>query len=284
MRSAAATEVTVVAVLGPIVGGATARGGAATTSHSKGRGALLGRALLLGLLGEGDPGEDSVEGEALITEDDTDGIKALVEAMEKLGGEIHLSDDVIDVSQAIGEEFHAARVFRDGKITLLEVAILAVENHVTSGAIGKEEVLDLVPESEGGGGAADVITHRIEEGGVDPQDNVSVQLEIGSGCIGRGWMLNEIGRRGVGVGTLGRTRAPKEKRGANWEPEGAVKPPGREEVLPKTNGGEDATEEEEFENAAGVVGEEKEPDEVAELVAVEAEGEESGVAMNEPGS
>lgn len=55
------------------------------------------------------------------------------------------------------------------KIALLEVAILPVEDHEPGSTIGQEEILDLVPEGVGVGGADDVIHHGVGERGIDPR-------------------------------------------------------------------------------------------------------------------
>lgn len=78
------------------------------------------------------------------------------------------------MSAAVGEELHAPRVLSHGKIALLEVAILPVEDHEPGSAVGKEEVLDLVPERVGVGGADEVIHHGVGERGVDPEDDVGI--------------------------------------------------------------------------------------------------------------
>ena len=115
----------------------------------------------MGLLGQDNAGEDGVEGKVLIARHDPDRVEPLVEAVEELGGEIHLGDDAVDADETVGEEFYPASVFGDGQIALLEVAVLAVEDHEASGAIGKEIVTDLVLEGDSGGGADDMITHGI---------------------------------------------------------------------------------------------------------------------------
>ncbi|KAE8790911.1 Carboxyl-terminal-processing protease [Hordeum vulgare] len=161
------------AIVGPIalttVAAARVGGARGTTAVDRERrGAFLGRALGHGLLSESDPREDDVEGECLVSQHDTDGVETLVEAMEELRGEVDLRDGVINVGEAIREEFHAAGILRNGKVILFEIAILAVEDHETRGVIGEEVVLDLLPDGEGGGGTNDMIYHGVGEGGVEP--------------------------------------------------------------------------------------------------------------------
>ena len=84
-----------------------------TAGESEHHGALLSGALSLGFLDEEDAGEDGVEGALLIAEDDADSFEALVEAMEELGGESDLGDGVLDISDGIGEMFHALCILSD---------------------------------------------------------------------------------------------------------------------------------------------------------------------------
>lgn len=153
--------------------------------ESEDRGALIGGSVLHGFLREDDTGEDGVEREGLVAENDSDCIQAFVKAVEELRGEVHLEDGVVDVGEAVGEEFHAACVLGDGEVPLFEVAILMIEEHVAGGAVGKEEIMDFLLEGVGGGGAADVVDERVGKGGVDPECDVGVQLEkVGAGV---GW-------------------------------------------------------------------------------------------------
>ncbi|KAE8796939.1 Carboxyl-terminal-processing protease [Hordeum vulgare] len=160
------------AVWNAVALGAPARagggGGGARTGEGEGRSTLLGGAVCQGLFGEDDAGEHRVEGQALIAKDDADGVQALVQAVEELSRKVHLGDGVVDVCEAVGEELETAHVLGDGEVSLLEIGILAVEEHETSGAIGKEVVLDLGPDGIGCGGADDMINEGIGESGVDP--------------------------------------------------------------------------------------------------------------------
>lgn len=113
--------------------------------------------------------------------------------MEELSGEIHLSDRVVDVGEAGGEELHATGIFGDREITLFEIPVLPIQGHVSGGTIGKEVVPDAPPKIEGGGGTHDVIDEGIGQSGVDPKNEVSIEFaEVG---IGVGWegLFNELG-------------------------------------------------------------------------------------------
>lgn len=166
--------------LGAVVGvaggastrGATARVGAAARRtialHGERGGALLGHAVRLGLLGQDDSGKNGVEAESLVAENHVNGVETLGQAMKELRGKIHLGDGMVDVGEAVGKELHATCVLRDREVTLLEVAVLAVEHHEAGDATGEEEVLDLVPDGKGSGGADDVIAHGVRKGGIDP--------------------------------------------------------------------------------------------------------------------
>ncbi|EMS62759.1 Carboxyl-terminal-processing protease [Triticum urartu] len=238
------------AVVGAVIAGATSTTtratalAAVTAGERKRRGALLSGVLRLGFLGQDDPREDGVEGQLLVAENDPDGVEALVEAVKELSAKIHLGDSMLDVGEAVGEEFHAPRVLGHGKITLLEVAILPVEDHEPGSTVGEEEILDLVPKGEGIGGADDVIHHRVGERGGDPENDMGIELKME--------------RRGAeGGGAVG----AKEKRGANCDLAEAKLLLKREGVVPKTNGGEEVEEEAEAVVAAGAV-EKREPGEV----------------------
>ncbi|KAM3311280.1 hypothetical protein ACQJBY_031760 [Aegilops geniculata] len=171
--------------------GATAR--RAATRHGECGGAFLSRALCLRLLRKDDAGEDGVEGKALVAEDDADGVKPLVKSMKELGGEIHLGNGTIDVSESVGEEFEATSVLRHREVTLFEIAVLAVEDHETGVAIGEEEIFDFVPEGVGGGGADDVIAHGVREGGINPQNDMGIELKVRGRSVGRWRMVEEEG-------------------------------------------------------------------------------------------
>ena len=156
------------------------------------RGAFLSRSLRHGLLGQGDTGEHDVERQALIAENHTYGVKAFVEAVKELGGEVNLGDGVLDVGKAIGKELHGTCVLLDREIALLEVAILPVEDHEPGSTVGEEVITDLGPDGKRGGGADDMIHHGVRESGVDPQGNMSIKLEVGGISVGRRGMLDEM--------------------------------------------------------------------------------------------
>ena len=122
-------------------------------------------------------------------QDDADG----VEAMQKLRGKVYLGDRVVDVGKPGGEELHAAGVFGDREIPLLEVAVLPVEHHIPGNLICEEIVHDPRPEGVAGGGTDDMVDEGINESGVDPQSDVSINLAVLGIGIGRGWVLNEVG-------------------------------------------------------------------------------------------
>ena len=70
---------------------------------------------------------------------------------------------------------------------------MAVEDHVAGDAVGKEVILDLVPEGERGRGTDDMIAHGVGESGIDPQNDMGIQLEILGGGVGRRRVLDEVG-------------------------------------------------------------------------------------------
>ena len=122
-----------------------------------------------------------------------DGVKAFVDAVEELGGEIHLDECVIDVREPSGEQLHAASVLRDGEIPLLEITVLPVEHHVPGSPIGEEVVTDPSPELVRGGGTDDMVSKGIGESGVNPENEMGVKFRGGGVSVGRQWVLDEVG-------------------------------------------------------------------------------------------
>ncbi|KAE8817779.1 hypothetical protein D1007_04548 [Hordeum vulgare] len=139
--------------------------------EGKDRRALISCALGHGFLRQSDMREDHVKvhGRDLIAKSDPNRVEAFIEAMKELGGEVDLGKSVIDVGHAVSDELHTTRIFIHTKIALLEVAILSVEDHEPGNAIGEEVVIDLLLESEGGGGADDMIHRRVGKGDIDPK-------------------------------------------------------------------------------------------------------------------
>ena len=68
--------------------------------------------MLLGFLGQDYLREDGVEGQVLVTKDDPDHVEPLVEAVEELGGEIHLGDGAVDVGEEAVESPEPCRQWR----------------------------------------------------------------------------------------------------------------------------------------------------------------------------
>lgn len=158
-------------------------------------GALLRGALGQILLREFDSREDCLERRERhgVTENDADGVEALVEAVEKLCGEVHLRDDVIDVGKAGDEQLHASRVLINREVPLLEVAVLVIEGHVLSGAICEKIVSDPVPEIIGCGGTGHMVNDGIGKGGIHGQGNMGIELTVLGVRVGWRGVLDEVG-------------------------------------------------------------------------------------------
>ncbi|XP_044964904.1 uncharacterized protein LOC123425287 [Hordeum vulgare subsp. vulgare] len=112
--------------------------------------------------------------------------------MLKLSGEVGFADGVVDVSETVDEELHAARVLGDEEIALLEVSLLPVEDHEPGGTIGEEEIFDFLPDGVGGGGADDVVDHGIRKSGIEPEGDMGVELKVGSVGVGRRRVFDEV--------------------------------------------------------------------------------------------
>ena len=99
-------------------GGAGGTGGAADAVNGEDRGGGLGGALGEVLLGKLHPREDRLkrrQGDS-VTQDDADGVEALIEAVKELGGEVNLGDGMVDVGKAVGEKLHVTSILGDGEI------------------------------------------------------------------------------------------------------------------------------------------------------------------------
>ena len=122
-----------------------------------------------------------------------DGVEPLVKAVKKLRGEIHLGNGMVDLSERVGEEFETAGVLRHREVTLLEVAVLPIEDHVSGRTIGKEVLLDPSPEGIGGGGADHMVDDLICQGGIHGEDDMGVNLMVVAVGVGWWWMMDEVG-------------------------------------------------------------------------------------------
>ena len=71
--------------------------------------------------------------------------------------------------------------------------VLPIGHHVPGRPIREEVITDAIPEVIGGGGPYDMIDEVIDEGGVDLENDMGVELKVLGRSIGRWRVVEEVG-------------------------------------------------------------------------------------------
>jgi hypothetical protein len=141
--------------------------------------------------------------------DVSDGVEALIEALDDIGDEVGVGDRGADLDEGVGRGLLAVEVVTDGEVPLLDVVEFLCEVNLAGLLVVIEEVVDGQPHRVGGSdgsiggsrGGHDEVDDVHSHGAVEPAENQGVEAKpcgIHGGLVGGEVIFEGVGGDGHG--------------------------------------------------------------------------------------